>query len=445
MISKLTAGTLVALATALMATTTMAQDLRILTSVTGGKDAAEHELFVQELEEHLGLDIEMVKPEASYNEVMFTSLASGERYDLIYGDASMIPNLVNQGAILQVNDIVDASSVLSDPSVIPEGEWDLFDIEGALYGVPNKFEGGTLPTVRQDWLDEWGMETPVTLADWRAYFERANEEYGAYGLSTSGLYDIQGFMSAAGVKAGYVVDENGNRTIPYASDAAAEVYDWFGALHADGLLDPNFATNGSGDFRNLFMTDRAAAVTYWDAWVGLFNNIMATENPDTTFQAAGVAGVPGPDGEIMLRRGVASLWMIPANAENLDNAIAFLEFWHSEPGYLMGTLGIEGHDYTVENGEYVLTETGQAHSCDHGAPRVASTTWENPCGVLPGVAEAEAIVLEHGTVENLPAEWTDAEPIVQNYAYQAMSGEISGAEAVSAMREELLAAGLIDE
>jgi putative aldouronate transport system substrate-binding protein len=48
-------------------------------------------------------------------------------------------------------------------------------------------------------------------------------------------------------------------------------------------------------------------------------------------------------------------------------------------------------------------------------------------------------------VENLPAEWTDAEPIVQNYAYQAMSGEISGAEAVSAMREELLAAGLIDE
>lgn len=436
---------LVALAGALMSSAAAAADLKILTAVTGGKDAAEHELFVQELEKHLGMDIEMVKPEADYNQVMFTSLASGERFDLIYGDSSMIPTLADQGAIIEVGDIIDGSEVLSDTSVIPAGEWDLFDIDGKIYGVPNKFEGGTMPTVRADWLEAWGMDDPVTLEDWRAYFEKANAEYGAYGLSTAGLYDIQGFMSAAGVKAGYVIDENGNRTIPYATDAAATVYGWFGSLYEDGLLDPNFATNGSGEFRNLFMSDRAAAVTYWDAWVGLFNNIMATENPDTEFEAKGVAGVPGPDGEIIMRRGNASLWFIPANAEHVDNAVKFLEFWHSPDGYVLGTLGIEGHDYTVENGEYVLTETGEAHSCDHGAPRVASTTWENPCGRLPGVEAAEAIIMEHASTEYLPADWTDAQPIVQAWAYQAMSGDISGEEAVAGMREELLAADLIDE
>lgn len=436
---------LATLATALMGTGALAQDLRILTAVTGGKDAAEHELFVQELEKHLGLDIEMIKPEADYNNVMFTSLASGEKFDLIYGDSSMIPTLTGQGAILDVTDLVKASAVLSDTSVIPAGEWDLFAVDGKLYGVPNKFEGGTLPTVRQDWLDAWGMAAPVTLDDWRAYFERAKAEKGAYGLSTAGLYDIQGFMSAAGVKAGYVIDENGKRTIPYATEAAAPIYDWFAELYRDELLDPNFATNGSGEFRSLFMSDRAAAVTYWDAWVGLFNNIMATDHPDTTFKAAGVAGVPGPDGDIILRRGNASLWFIPANAEHVDNAVKFLEFWHSEPGYIMGTLGIEGHDYTVENGEYKLTEIGESHSLDHGAPRVASTTWKNPFGALPGVEEAQAIIMEHASVEYLPAEWTDAQPIVDNYAFQAMSGEITGAEAVARMREELLAAGLIDE
>ena len=159
---------------------------------------------------------------------------------------------------------------------------------------------------------------------------------------------------------------------------------------------------------------------------------------------SGVPGVPGPDGDIILRRGNASLWFIPANAENVDNAVAFLEFWHSEPGYVLGTLGIEGHDYTMEGDEYVLTEIGQSHGCDHGAPRVASTTWENPCGVLPGVTDAEEIIMEHATTEYLPADWTDAQPIVENYAYQAMSGEITGAEAVAAMQEELRSADLID-
>lgn len=446
--AKSKSSTLVALVGAALMTTTATatagDDLRILTNVTGGKDATEHALFVEELSNRLGLHVEMIKPEANYDQVLFTSLASGEKFDLIYGTSAQIPILVEQGAIMELSDIINASKVLSNPAVIPPGEWDLFDIDGAIYGVPNKFEGGTQPTVRQDWLDAWGMSVPVTLGNWRAYFEKANAENGAYGLSTAGLYDIQGFMSATGVKAGYVIDANGKRTIPYATEAAAPIYDWFGDLYRDGLLDPNFATNGSGDFRNLFMTDRVAAVTYWDAWVGLFNNIVKTENPDNPFQAAGTSGVPGPDGKIILRRGNASLWFIPSNAENVDNAVKFLEFWHSEPGYILGTLGIEGHDYTIENGKYVLTDVGESHSLDHGAPRVASTTWKNPFGALPGVEAAQAIISEYASVEYQPVEWTDARAIVENYAYQAMSGDITGAEAVAGMRKELLADGLID-
>jgi putative aldouronate transport system substrate-binding protein len=216
-------------------------------------------------------------------------------------------------------------------------------------------------------------------------------------------------------------------------------------LSKEGLLDPAFPTNGSGDFRNLFMTDRAAAVTYWDAWVGLFNNIMATDHPESPFEAKGVNGVPGPDGKVILRRGNASLWFIPANAQHVDNAIKFLEFWHSEPGYVLGTIGIKDVDYTLNaDGSYALTEQGKAHGLDHGSPRVASTTWKNPFGALPGVEEAQAIIMENASTEYLPASWTDAEAIVQKHAYPAMLGEITGAEAVARMDAELRAAGLID-
>src|SRR5690606_31719720 len=114
-----------------------------------------------------------------------TSLASGERYDLIYGDSSMLAGLIEQGALQDMTDMVAASSVLSDVTVIPQAEWDLFAIDGRKWGVPNKFEGGTLPTVRQDWLEEFGMEDPATLDEWTEYFRRAKEEKDAYGLSTS--------------------------------------------------------------------------------------------------------------------------------------------------------------------------------------------------------------------------------------------------------------------
>ena len=128
---------LAALAAMMLTTTAFAQDLRILSAVVGGKDAAEQELFVKELEAHLGLDIEMVKPEADYNNVLFTSLASGEQYDLVYGDSSMLGNFVEQGAIMDVTDLVAASPVLSDETVIPAGEWALFDVDGRKWAVPN--------------------------------------------------------------------------------------------------------------------------------------------------------------------------------------------------------------------------------------------------------------------------------------------------------------------
>lgn len=434
-----------ALLAALLSTTTIAADLRILTAVAGGKDTAEQELFVKELEQHLGMTIEMVKPESDYDNVLFTALASGEDYDLVYGDSSMLPKFLEQGAVMDVTDLVAKSAVLSNEAEIPAGEWKLFDVYGKKYGVPNKFEGGTMPVVREDWVKEFGMTDPVTLDDWMAFFKKAKEVKGAYGLSMAGLYDIQGFMSAKGLKAGYVTVD-GKRTIPYATDAAASMYDWFATLYKDGLLDPAFATNGSGEFRKLFMSDRVAAVTYWDAWVGLFNNIVHTENAASTFEAKGIPGVPGPDGKVMLRRGESSLWFIPASAKHVNNAIKFLEFWHSTPGYVMGTLGIKDVDYTVKaDGTFELTEQGKKHGMDHGSPRVSSTTWTNPFGMLPGVLEAQTVILNSGaTVEDKPAAWADAGPIVEKYAFAAMSGEITGADAVKKMQADLKAAKLID-
>lgn len=427
------------------------ETLRILSGVVGGKTPEENVLFEKEVERLTGIKVTIEKPAADYDKKLYAAISAGEKYDLIYMGKGNMDVLVDQGALMPLNDKIKASKILSDPKVIPTKEWDMITYKGGqIFSVFNKSEGGTLPTVRQDWMDKLKLQQPKTLEDFyqvlKAFKEKdpdGNGKDDTYGLSTAGLYDIQGFMSAAGVKYKYVIDANGKRSIPYATEAAVPIYEWFAKLYKEGILDPNFATNDSAKMRELFLTNRVGMVTYWDAWVGLFNNMKKTDDPN--FKAKAIAGAVGPDGKIMLRRGDPSVWGIPVNAEHADTAIKFLEFWHSEKGNILSTLGIEGDDYTVKDGKYTLTDEGVKHGMDHGAPFPNNTNFKNPIGTLPGAIEGRQVIFDNNaTIENSTKDWPSAEKIVTNYAFQAMMGKLPAADAVKKMNDELKAAKLID-
>ncbi|MGG3624598.1 extracellular solute-binding protein [Bacillus gobiensis] len=427
--------------------------VRMLTTVVGGKDDAEQKMFVEEIEKKTGLEVEMVKPPSDYDQKLLTSISSGEQYDLIYLTKNLMDVLVDQEALKQINEQIDGSKILSDKAVIPDEEWKQITYDdGAVYGVFNKLEGGTMPIIRQDWLKKLKLEQPKTLDEYYTILQAftkqdpdGNGKDDTYGLSTAGLYDLQPFFSATGVKYKYVIDKDGKRTIPYSTEAAVPVFEWLNKLYKEGILDPNFVTNDTSKMRELFLTDRVGVVTYWDAWVGLFNNMAKKEKPDTSFEAKGITGAEGPKG-FMLRRGDPSLFAIPANAQNVEGAMKFLEFWHSEEGNLLSTLGIEGHDYTVENDKYKLTDKGEEHGMDHGVVTPNNSHFKNPIGLLPGIEEAREVVMSNNsTLEISTGDWPEAEKIVTKYAFSAITGDMPAGDAVKTMHDELLSAGLIDQ
>ncbi|WP_201008033.1 extracellular solute-binding protein [Paenibacillus glycanilyticus] len=427
--------------------------LRILDGNVGGKTPEETTKFAAEITRLTGIDTTIEKPASDYDQKVLTALGSGEKYDLIeLSDLGKLATFVDQGVVTDLTDFVTSSKVLSDPTVVPTSEWEqLKDKDGRIVAVFNKFQGGTMPIVRKDWLDKLGLKEPKTLDEYynvlKAFKEKdpdSNGKNDTYGLSTADIYDIQAFMSAAGVKAHYVM-KDGKRTIPYATEAAIPIYEWFAKLVKEGIMDPNFVTNDTGKMRNLFLTDRVGMVTYWDAWVGMFNNTRKQEDPNTTFNAEALESIPGADGTKLMRRGDPDFWIIPSNAEHPEAAQKFLEFWHTEPGIMLGSLGIENEDYTKEGDAYKLTQTGTEHNMDHGVPFWYNQNVKYPFGKLPGVQEAQDLVNKDATLElSLPG-WPDAEKIVKNYALKAMSGQMDAAEAVKKMHEELLGKKLIDE
>lgn len=430
----------------------MSGSLRMLSAVVGGKNPEEDQLFADEITRLTGIEIELVHPTADYNEKLLADLAAGVEYDLIYTNKDTMNLLVADGVLTDLTEQINNSELLQDPTVIPTEEWQMVEYEdGTYYSVFNKFEGARMLTVRQDWLDQLGLETPRTLDElldvmvvFRDQDPAGNGEGVTLGLSTAGTYDIQPFMSGVGIMPGYV-EVDGARTIPYATEAAIPVYEYLANLYAEGLYAQNFATDETSDMRNLFLSDQVGFVTYWDTWVGLFNSTRQTEDPSSDFQAVGIAAAEGPNGEIVINRGQPSVWTIPVNAPSPDLAFKFLEWWNTIPAITLGSLGILDHDYTVTDGVYELTEIGAEHNMDHGVPTPYNSNWVNPIGTLPGLKEAQEITREYGYLAELGPDWTtEIQPVLDEFTIQAILGDIAPEEAVTAMQEQLRSQGLID-
>jgi putative aldouronate transport system substrate-binding protein len=425
--------------------------LRILSAVVGGKTPEEDELFAQEITRLTGIEVELVHPTADYGQKLLADLAAGVEYDLIYTNQDTVQTLVADEVLTDLTEKIAGSAILSNPTVIPPEEWKMVDIDGKTYSAFQKFEGSRMITLRQDWLDKLGLETPRTLDDLYNTMValRDGDPVGdgsqPLGLGTSGTYDIQPFMSSEGVLPGYV-EVDGKRTIPYATEAAVPVYEWLAKLYAEGLYDPNFATATTADFRNLFMTDKLSMVTYWDTWVGLFNAQVHAASPDSPFQAVGIAAAEGPDGAVVISRGQPSVWTIPVNAPDPDTAFLFIEWWNTFPGITLGSLGILDNDYTVDGDTYTLTDLGTEHAMDHGDPTPYNSNWVNPIGALPGLAEAQEITKAHGYLAVQGPDWGPIiDPILNENIIKIILGDLSAADGIAAMHEALLGEGLIDE
>lgn len=426
--------------------------LRTITEDQGGQTPEENKLFEDEVKRLSGIEISINRSKADYKKKLLAAVAAGEKFDLFYAVKESMDVLVEQKALMPLDDLIKKSKVFSDPNVISESEWDMVRYDGKIYGIFNKKEGGTMPLVRKDWLDKLKLQEPKTLDEYynvlKAFKEQdpdGNKKDDTYGLSTAGLYDIQPFMSATGVKARYVITADGKRTIPYATEQAVPVFEWFNKLFKEGILDPNFATNDSGKMRSMFQTDRVGMITYWDAWTGMFNNMFKQEDPNTTKLVVGINGVPGPDGKVMLRRGDPSTWVIPANSPDPEGAMKYLEFLYTDAGIRLATMGIEGHDYNVVDGKYVLTEEGKKHQT-HGGGTSYNKNYKDPVEESDVTKAAKEIVLNANSSTELSTnKWNDAKKIVENYAFQAIMGKLPSKEAVQKMHDELLAAKLIDQ
>ncbi len=181
------------------------RSLHIIAGVVGGKTPDENTLFEKEIERLTGIKTKLDHPASDFDQKLLTAISSGEKFDLIQTSKERMNTFIEQGILTPLTDQVKNSKTLQDPNVIPTQEWDQVRTkDGKIYGVFTKFQGGTMPIVRKDWLKKLNLEEPKTLDDYykvlKAFTEQDPDGNGkkkdTYGLSTAGMYELQGFFSA---------------------------------------------------------------------------------------------------------------------------------------------------------------------------------------------------------------------------------------------------------
>lgn len=336
--------------------------------------------FVQELGKRTGVKEKYVLPAINQaNEQLNMMFASGEFTDII--EWNFLQNYpggpekaIRDGNILKLNDLFAkyAPNLTAYLKNHPEIDKQIKTDDGTYYGFPFirgddylKTYGGMI--LRQDWLDELGLQVPTTIDEWHTVLTAFKEKKGATApltfVSTPRLFDdlqTGAFYGAFGVKRDFYMEDGKVKFGPLEpgfKDFLVTMRQWY----TEGLLDKDIATV-DGKIRDANMTSGKSGAAYGLAGGGIGKWLTALKAQDPK---ADLVGAPYP----VLHKGdtpkfgqkdfsapAGGNFAISPQSKHPELAVQLLDYGYSKEGALFFNFGQEGVSYTMENGSPKYTD-----------------------------------------------------------------------------------------
>ena len=371
--------------------------------------------FYQEMERRTGvhLEFEMVSS-ADYQTNFNLMIASGNLADMIYVGASYyaegVDAAIDDGYFLDLTDLVDEYMPNYERIRTSDVQYELLSTTdsgrlGAVYELRQSKQGPWLGLwIRQDWLDDLGLETPVTFDDYHEVLTAFKNEKGATApliLNFSGSDGEFGTMSGGlNVLNSWQLDETGKVNFGPYMDAWKEYVTIMHQWYTEGLIDPDFmatdertadmakvVTGASGVFAALYTMPSVYEAASEDP-----NMNLAPVNPPVMNE--------GDEGHIRLRDSYTSgNTAISADSENWEVALRWLDYLYTDEGALLANYGVEGDTFEFdENGKpvftdkilnnengWTMTQTVASYLC----PSAGIANWSDWTRELAGVPEKD--------------------------------------------------------
>ena len=248
--------------------------------------------------------------------------------------------------------------------------------DGNVYYIPYVPDGkfGRAYFIRMDWLNKLGLDTPDTvdelytvltaflngdpngngLKDEVPFFARDFEEmvrlvtlWDARTTGSDTWHDF--YVVDDQIRHGYIEEEYRNGITHLAK--------WY----AEGLIDNNIKSSDSSgrDVRTELLASNQGGMTHdWFASTSSFNDRLANEIEGFAFRPfAPPKSVSGKRVEEHRRTAVKpDGWTITAANTSVVETIKYFDFWFTPQGRRLANFGIEGSEYTIENGKAIFKD-----------------------------------------------------------------------------------------
>lgn len=460
------------------------------------------EQFCEEYEKETGIKLEIEKPDhAKYYEKVTLSFAAEQPADIIEMGTTYYPELANSQALwnmteawestddpdnwpnrTKVQQIIDESYVdalrldvtvpvydengdaITDALGTPQTK----ELKQQLYGFPMAAGNGTVTYVRQDWLDQLGLDMPKNYDEFVAMLQAFKENEGVglipkgvIPLTASGLintdspYDIFLREFYQDAKPDFYKDpETGKYVDGFAQPEMAAALERLRDCYAKGLIDAEVVTNKTSTCRDKVGQGLVGAFNYWAGqWSKKLNKSL---NRGTLVAMSPIAEMRSlnNDGEweVGYTERVPSALAMSVYAKNKNSIFEnFLMFSHNGgDGQLLFTRGVENVHYKWIDKENNVAEALPLLSNEKStfeksiyAPELTITDWDDPIEIEADIKDSLDTYREYRTFATVPIvtdvvaeNLADLNVVKQQVIAEAVTGKISVEEAIQEYLDE---------
>lgn len=331
-----------------------------------GLDDVNEDKYIKELERLTGFDLDFrLLPWHEYDQALALVFAAGEYTDVVQvpvlTDAKVAP-AIEAGVFMPLNDLIQMHAPLLRENV-PAEIWDdpAINQDGTIYAIPklNSLPNPIVMYVRRDWIEDCGLSAPRTIEEYLDVY-RSWQECRPNGVSEPIPYSSRAqFITGEAFFGAYDVLPRDWRYVdgelvpnfirPEMKDALL----LYRSMYEEGLLDSELFTQTGPQWDAKIKGEGVIGswvhvAQYPDKWL----IEVQRSHPDALVDVLPhPVGPDGKGGHSIGPKVNGLVYAIPTTNENPEAAIRFLDsFWSEEVARFL-TYGIEGDNYTVENGE----------------------------------------------------------------------------------------------
>lgn len=317
------------------------------------------------IKEKTGYDVQyFTLPAQNADEKLAMEVAGGGDYDVVQCSVNQFQTLKSQGALMPLNDLLDAYGK-DVKSGVSEDSWRACsDENGTIYGIPYKYphpqEVAAFMVCRLDLMKAAGItKVPTTIDEFYNDLVALKKFYGDKYIILSGPFRAASegnenwvfpktIASAFGIYNDWMVDKDGKVYYMTESPNFQKMIDFLSKCSKEGLLDPDWAVNTTDTVNEKFSGGKSIIACSNRAGVSSTTPAII-KNLGIGYDDLGyIAALSGSDGTCTYMRteAINQVTVILKSCKNASDAINWINL--KQQNQLFINIGVEGTHFTYD-------------------------------------------------------------------------------------------------